>query len=465
VIEEHLRSFGANQPLITADAADLNILHIASGIDSNRSNEVLESLKFILQYPEVEVNAFSGAGNEQWTAAHIATSWGWSRSLDLLLKHGADPYICDSNGLNVWDIARDYDNYDCVRVLESRMSRTNEDTILVLDDEDDDRHSVFSNESATELTHFDRKFGLAFVEDKVPHAPGPDSIAHTSATAIDESICALDDSSLRRRLIESGESPGPVVKTTREFYKRRLQRLISATSSKRIAASPVGENITSNEETESPESRPCVLLPAHPAEVNRLIDGKFNFAEGRRLEKELIQFFAPDGSKSYFNYLLIDPRISLGQGRPSLVPGVDTKFDPTKFLTFLKGIFYVGKGHGKRPLMHLYEAAFQSRGRSSKKTSSKCDRILEIWKEEWGVISLHCFQNISSQEALARECLIIEALGLNNLTNIQIGQNKVKLLRWTESKRRTAGAFLLFKAYWIFCIEGQSQIRMGDVRF
>ena len=145
---------------------------------------------------------------------------------------------------------------------------------------------------------------------------------------------------------------------------------------------------------------------------------------------------------------------------------MNTKFEAERFVHFIRGLFYVGKGHGKRPLMHLYEAAFQSRTpRRDKKSNAKCSRILEIWKQEWGVVSLHCFQNISSQEALARECLMIEALGLKNLTNIQIGQNKLKLLRWTEGKRRMAGSFLLFKAYWIFCVEGQNQIRIGDVRF
>lgn len=321
-----------------------------------------------------------------------------------------------------------------------------------------DRHSIVSNESGSEYTHVDKKFKVAFVEEKAPVACVPDTISQSSAT-IDDSISALDDNSLRRRLIESGESPGPVVSSTRLFYRRRLQRLQSA------AGNDEKPNLIPDVQTEYRQNV-NVRLPAHPIEVNSIAEGKFDFAEGRRLEKELISFFAADASKSFFNYLLVDPRISLGQGRPSSVPDMDTKFDTNRFMNFVKDIFYIGKGHGKRPLMHLYEAAFQSRGpRNQKKPNAKCDKILEIWQQDWGVISLHCFQNISSAESLARECLMIEALGLENLTNIQIGQNKVRLLRWTEGKRRVAGAFLLFKAYWIFCIEGQNQIRMGDVRF
>lgn len=453
-IEEHIRTFGVNQPLVSADGADLNILHIAAGTDSERRDQVLE---YILSQAGVDVNAVSGQGNEGWTAGHIAACWGYDRSLDLLLKHSADPYITDMHGLNVWDVANVYDNYSCIFVLESRMNRTHFDTVLI--DDDDDKNSIFSNESASERTHFDRKFGMAFVEEKAETQTEPEVVAQGLAS-IDESICALDDSSLRRRLIQSGESPGPVVASTRNFYRRRLQRLQSALSTDTSISSAVDQVIR------SPAKPLEQKLPLHPAEINLLVDGKFDFAEGRRLEKELVNFFPANGCKSYFNYLLVDPRISLGEGRTSTVPSMDSKFDCRMFLNFVKGIFYIGKGHGKRPLMHLYEAAFQSRKRNErKKPNAKCSRILDIWAEKWGVVSLHCFQNVSSDEALARECLMIEALGLSNLSNIQIGQNKVKLLRWTEGKKRTAGSYLLFKAYWIFCVEGQNQIRVGDVRF
>ena len=278
-----MRTFGPNQALVTADAADLNVLHIAAGIESNKRDEVLQ---FILADKTVDVNAVSGPGNERWTAAHIAACWGYSRSLDLLLKHGADPFITDIKGLNVWDIAQVYDNFSCVYVLENRMNRTTADTILIVDDDDDDKHSMISNESANELTHFDKQFGLAFREEKASPVPAPEMVSQSSAT-VDETICALDDSSLRRRLIEGGESPGPVVSSTRQFYRRRLQRLQSAT----MAAAPVSQNLVAADTTES--QSPLPLLPSHPAEINALVGGNFDFAEGRRLEKELVAFLLP----------------------------------------------------------------------------------------------------------------------------------------------------------------------------
>ena len=437
-----------NATVISADGADLKLLHIAAGVDVEQRDDVL---RFLLQQEGIQVNAVSGAGNEGWTAAHIAACWGYQRSLDLLLRHGADPYIPDVHGLNVWDVARVYDNFDCIYVLESRMNRTVDETILI-DDDDEDNRSLISNDSARETTYFDKKFGLVFVEEK---GKSTDQEAPPEPVTIDDSICALDDSNLRRRLKLMGESPGPVVSSTRVFYRRRLQRLTSAVKAGAAVAGGDAAPLV------PPVHR---RLSCYPPEVNDLIDGRFDFAEGRRLEKELIAFFAADGSKCYFNYLLVDPRVCCAKAPD--VSDLEAKFDSQRFLEFIKGIFYVGKGHGKRPLMHLYEAAFESRGKSkTRKQSDKISRILDIWQQDWGVVSLHCFQHVSTHEALARECLMIEALGLENLTNIQVGQNKTKLLRWTESKRRSAGAFLLFKSYWIFCVEGQNQIRMGDVRF
>ena len=41
----------------------------------------------------------------------------------------------------------------------------------------------------------------------------------------------------------------------------------------------------------------------------------------------------------------------------------------------------------------------------------KVQRIVDIWEEEQGVISLHVFQNVIPAEAYTREACIIEAVG------------------------------------------------------
>lgn len=95
---------------------------------------------------------------------------------------------------------------------------------------------------------------------------------------------------------------------------------------------------------------------------------------------------------------------------------------------FVKGIFYVGKGKRSRPFAHLYEALeIRNRNNGIKgigtkttpkygqtpKAGDKIKRILRIWEQGHGVISLHVFQNVLPVEAYTREGAMIEALGIN----------------------------------------------------
>ena len=55
--------------------------------------------------------------------------------------------------------------------------------------------------------------------------------------------------------------------------------------------------------------------------------------------------------KSSFNYLLLDPRITL-----NLPNQCEKMTDQEVWSIFLEAIFYVGKGQRSRPYAHLYEA-------------------------------------------------------------------------------------------------------------
>jgi len=43
--------------------------------------------------------------------------------------------------------------------------------------------------------------------------------------------------------------------------------------------------------------------------------------------------------------------------------------------------------------------------------SSKLQRILDIWKQGNGVVSLHCFHSALAAEAFTREACMVEAVG------------------------------------------------------
>ena len=65
--------------------------------------------------------------------------------------------------------------------------------------------------------------------------------------------------------------------------------------------------------------------------------------------------------------------------------------------------------------------------------------------------------------ALTRECFMIDAIGIKFLTNIQIGQNRIKNLRWTQYKKDVLGAYLLYKAYNSLLVNGERQIKKADI--
>ncbi len=83
---------------------------------------------------------------------------------------------------------------------------------------------------------------------------------------------------------------------------------------------------------------------------------------------------------------------------------------------FLDSVFYVGKGKGTRPYHHLQDAAQLLRRRHEAKggderASRKCLYILDLWAKAYGVLSVHCFQNIIPAEAYTREAAVIDAIG------------------------------------------------------
>lgn len=102
----------------------------------------------------------------------------------------------------------------------------------------------------------------------------------------------------------------------------------------------------------------------------------------------------------YFCYLLIDP---------SMIPNLLN----CSFCVFIKAIFYVGKGRRGRPLQHLIDAVKCRKlvKDVNYKCTNKLRRILDLWDQGHGVISLHINQNIHSAEAFVREGSMIDSIG------------------------------------------------------
>ncbi|XP_017356712.2 ankyrin repeat and LEM domain-containing protein 1 isoform X2 [Cebus imitator] len=162
--------------------------------------------------------------------------------------------------------------------------------------------------------------------------------------------------------------------------------------------------------------------------------------------------------KSSFTYLLLDPRETQD------LPARAFSLTPAERLqTFVRAIFYVGKGTRARPYIHLWEA-LGHHGRTRKQACPKVRHILDIWASGCGVVSLHCFQHVVAVEAYTREACIVEALGIQTLTNQKQGHCYGVVAGWPPARRRRLGVHLLHRALLVFLAEGERQLRPQDIQ-
>eukprot|EP00066_Takifugu_rubripes_P024018 XP_011613284.1 PREDICTED: uncharacterized protein LOC101065376 [Takifugu rubripes] len=264
----------------------------------------------------------------------------------------------------------------------------------------------------------------------------------------------MTDRELRLRLVELGESPGPISSRTRPTYMRRLCRLMKESNSQ----SPRQQRQTDQPQTDlgyTPELRLALRtfeLPHCHADEQALCQ-QFDQADQNRKWREGV-------IKSCFSYLLLDPRVTKN------LPFRSHTMSPQEcFQTFVNAIFYVGKGKRSRPYSHLYEALEYHRGdKMSKKLCPKVQHILQVWNSQQGIISLHCFQNVIPVEAYTREACMVEAIGLKMLTNQKRGDFYGVVSNWPLNRKRELGIHLLYRAMHIFLAEGERQLRPVDIR-
>lgn len=206
--------------------------------------------------------------------------------------------------------------------------------------------------------------------------------------------------------------------------------------------------------------------------------------------------------KTSFIYLLIDPRVS-----DNLPLEYKDNCKADVWAKFVASIFYVGKGKRSRPYSHLYDAiklfsmennqlakrlqirrnqvvekkviysntadktdnptnATVNDGKKLKgnfQESKKLNCIIDIWKNQMGVVCLHIFNNIIPCEAYTREAAIIDAIGLNNLTNIKPGNYYGVAGSFSSRQKRQMGIALLHRAMNIYLAEGESQLMPFDL--
>ncbi|KAJ1360744.1 hypothetical protein KIN20_019793 [Parelaphostrongylus tenuis] len=117
--------------------------------------------------------------------------------------------------------------------------------------------------------------------------------------------------------------------------------------------------------------------------------------------------------------------------------------------------FLCRKGSKARPLAHLIEARKQKDAKSTKLISNpKLQRINSIWESGNGVVCLQIYHSISDDEAYVREAALIDAIRLENLTNVKAGEYRGKSKSWTLAMKAEFGTYQLERAWGVLKMEG-----------
>ncbi|XP_004761104.1 ankyrin repeat and LEM domain-containing protein 1 isoform X4 [Mustela putorius furo] len=251
-------------------------------------------------------------------------------------------------------------------------------------------------------------------------------------------VPVVSDLDLLRRLRALGESPGPITPFTRPYYLRRLEETRAA------APDFAGRS------PELAEALRTGCIPDAQADEDELAQ-QFERPDPKSRWREGL-------AKSSFTYLLLDPRETQD------LPARAFSLTPAERLrTFVRAIFYVGKGTRARPDVHLWEA-LRLRRQPGKQACPKVRQILDIWASGRGVVSLHCFQHVVAVEAYTREACLVAALGIQTLTNQKQGHCYGVVAGWPATRRRRLGVHLLHRALLVFLAEGERELRPQDIQ-
>ncbi|XP_073835399.1 uncharacterized protein [Musca autumnalis] len=398
----------------------------------------------------------------------------------------------------ITDLDSSYKTVPEIKVFSPQATKVDEQNTSTNFIRSPKNHEYFL-QMAEAYVHTDDENGMVFYEtrllsnvgNKVAHQRNPETPRSHDASMTSQSTNVTlpldyETDTLRAELTIFGDPPGPITKTTKRLYLKRLMKYKRKTEL-------VQEIKSRQKETEAKFS----------VELQRTTKSEENFLriqDFMKYETQSMQYFMHNQDKKRmreghlkqsFIYMLIDPKISCN------LPGESAFLEKFEvWQRFLQSIFYVGKGKTSRPYSHLYDAMkahsrlhnkdapaevcsktgkkvsikkqplnvdmFKSPPQKSS-DSKKLDRILSIWGSGYGVVCLHVFHNIVPTEAYTREAAIIDALSLQHLTNCKRGDYYGPAKSWSMKERKYLGIALLFKAMHVYLAEGESQLSPGDL--
>lgn len=88
---------------------------------------------------------------------------------------------------------------------------------------------------------------------------------------------------------------------------------------------------------------------------------------------------------------------------------------------------------------------------------------MSLWKERMGVVCVQAFHHLEQKEAHIREAAMIDAIGLDRLTNEKRGTYYDNTIRWRHSDRCKLGCYILYRAMLVFLADGERQLQPVDL--
>ncbi|KAL5238363.1 hypothetical protein ACI65C_005773 [Semiaphis heraclei] len=348
---------------------------------------------------------------------------------------------------------------DLMSDISGLSSCLSSDDFLTCPDTNSEQH-IFNSDSYktdTELEDITKSVSMTSIYDSISNSISRKSVAINNLE-VSNIINSLDGSSsnlteiskdydtdyVRQSLREFGHPPGPLVPSTKQVYVRKLNRLLH----RQTDLSHDDKHINN-----SPGPYSIQLTKV-------LVDDKYDswkktIKSWSYLEEAIVCI----KSGSSFTYLLLDPRIT-----NNLPARADQMNNPIEiWQTFISSIFYVGKGTKSRPNDHMNEAFQSWVGNRNKDKSRKTEYILSLWKEKLGVVCVQAFHHLVIKEAHIREAAMIDAIGLDKLTNEKRGTYYDNTIRWLNSDRCKLGCHLLYRAMLVFLADGERQLRPIDL--
>ncbi|XP_022162312.1 uncharacterized protein LOC111028083 [Myzus persicae] len=309
----------------------------------------------------------------------------------------------------------------------------------------------------TELEDITKSVSRTSIYDSLSDSISSSSVAINNleisniSTSIDECSSSLfeiskdyDTDYVRQSLREFGHPPGPLVSSTKQVYVRKLNRLLHRQT-----------ELKHDDKQINNSSGPYSFQLTKVLVDDKSDSWKKTIKSWSSLEEAIV--CAQSGPS--FTYLLLDPRIT-----NNLPARADQMNNPIEvWQTFISSIFYIGKGTKSRPNDHMNEAFQSWVGNTNKDKCRKTEYILSIWKEKLGVVCVQAFHHLVLKEAHIREAAMIDAIGLDKLTNEKRGTYYDNTTRWLTSDRCKLGCHLLYRAMLVFLADGERQLRPVDL--